>query len=179
MMAFEYDFVQKPSGDHFCPVCTDLLTDPFLIIQCGHHLCGTCRDRLIASRKKECPVCRVPHCLQGAAPNLHMKRQVDSLMVHCEHHSKGCTWTGELRNLQEHLNPARRKCDYVLVKCSFGCGQQVRSGEMKVHNTSRVSASSDQSRASTVASTINAITSMRSTTQNACSSLWTVRTNAK
>ena len=134
-MAVEYHFVQTPSVDHFCPICTDPLTDPFLIIKCGHHLCRTCRDRLIASREKDCPVCRVPDCLQGAAPNLHMKRLVDSLTVHCEHHSKGCTWTGELRNLQEHLDPARRKCDYVLVTCSFGCGQQVRSGEMKKHKT--------------------------------------------
>ena len=127
---------QTPSEDHFCPICTEPLIDPFLTIQCGHHLCGTCRDRLIAIRRMECPTCREPDCLQGAAPNLHMKRLVNSLMVHCEHHSKGCTWTGELRNLQEHLDPARRECDYVLVTCSFGCGEQVRSGKMKKHKTS-------------------------------------------
>ena len=55
-MSTEYHFVQTPSEDHFCPVCTDPLT-------------------------------------------------------------------------------VRRKCDHVLVKCSFGCGQQVRSGEMKKHKT--------------------------------------------
>ena len=138
-MSTEYHFVQTPSEDHFCPICTNLLFDPFLITQCGHHLCDTCREScMMIFSRNECPVCRKPYNLyRDTVPNLHMKRLVDSLMVHCEHHSKGCTWTGELLNLQEHLDPARRKCDYVLVMCSFGCGQQVRSGEMEKHKTNR------------------------------------------
>ena len=33
----------------------------------------------------------------------------------------------------ESLDPVERKCEYLLLPCSFGCGQRVRSSAMKHH----------------------------------------------
>ena len=41
--AMAFHFVNEPNGDLFCPVCTDLLTEPFLT-RCGHYICRMCHD---------------------------------------------------------------------------------------------------------------------------------------
>ena len=85
LLESDLQFVTKPSQDYFCPVCTELLTDPQLS-DCGHHLCGSCRDRLLAGNKAECPECREPDLLKSARLNKHLQRQVKDLMVYCSHH---------------------------------------------------------------------------------------------
>ena len=66
-----------------------------------------------------------------------LQRLVYDLMVRCKHHKEGCKWKGELRNLPEHLDPERRRrCHFVLIPCSFGCDEHVRSGAMKEHKKS-------------------------------------------
>ena len=52
-------------------------------------------------------------------------------MVRCKHHEEGCKWEGELRNLPEHLDPMKRKCGYISILCSFGCGELVQSNMIK------------------------------------------------
>ena len=133
----DFIFVNEPPQDYLCPVCAELLTEPFLNLNCGHHICRTCRGRLLASRKTECPVCRKPNSLEDARLNLHFQRLVYDLMVYCKHHEEGCKWKGELRSLQEHLDPVWRQCDFVLIPCSFGCGEHVRSGAIKEHKHSQ------------------------------------------
>ena len=135
LLGSDLQFVTKPSRDYFCPVCTEILTDPQLS-DCGHHLCGRCRDRLLAGNKAECPECREPDVLKSARLNKHLQRQVKDLAVYCIHHEEGCKWKGELSNLREHLDPANRHCGYVRVPCSFQCGELVRSGAVKEHKRS-------------------------------------------
>ena len=54
-MDSEVDFVVAPPEDRFCPVCTELLTEPFLS-DCGHHVCRECHERIMATRNTRCPV---------------------------------------------------------------------------------------------------------------------------
>ena len=122
-------FLSKPPSDHLCPVCTEALTEPYLT-DCGHHLCYTCRGRLLASGKAECPECLQHNVLADARLNKHLQRQVNSLKVRCQHHEIGCQWVGELMYLQEHLD---RKCVFFLHPCPLGCGEYIRSSAMKDH----------------------------------------------
>lgn len=46
------------------------------------------------------------------------RREVMSLCVKCNNYRQGCLWTGEWRNLQDHLNI----CDFIYVRCQYGCG---------------------------------------------------------
>ena len=97
-------FLSEPPPDHFCPVCMEALIEPYLT-DCGHHFCYTCRGRLLASGKSGCPECCEQDFLTDARLNKHLQRQVNSLKVRCQHHEVGCQWVGELRYLQEHLDP--------------------------------------------------------------------------
>ena len=124
-MDSEFDFVVAPPQDRFCPVCTELLTEPFLS-DCGNHVCRECRRRIMASGKTKCPTCQEPNfsdVLKTARLNKHLQREIYDLKVH---HKARCQWVGELRDLKDHLDPDKRKCKYLHpLPCSFGCGQRV------------------------------------------------------
>ena len=113
-----YHFVTEPPENRFCPVCLELLFDPFLS-DCGHHLCRQCYTRLLTD-SNECPECREPDVLSSARLNKFLQREINDIKVRCQHHREGCKWTGEVRDLQNHLDPDKRKCDYILLPCSFG-----------------------------------------------------------
>ena len=45
--------------------------------------------------------------------------------MYCPHKSLGCTWTGELRSLEEHLVKDidnKKGCPFTELQCSNGCG---------------------------------------------------------
>ena len=53
------------------------------------------------------------------------KHSVRDLKVFCPHKLLGCTWTGELRSLDEHLVKDidnKRGCPFTELQCSNGCG---------------------------------------------------------
>ena len=133
------DFVVAPPQDRFCPVCTELLTEPFLS-DCGHHVCRACHKRIMATRKTKCPTCQEPNVLKTARLNKHLQREIYDLKVRCQNktgNKRGCQWIGELRELEDHLNPAKKRCKHIPLVCSFGCGEQVPSGDMKDHKKHR------------------------------------------
>ena len=125
-------YLNEPDKDLLCSACTDPLTEPYLT-DCGHHICHTCRGRLLACGKPECPKCCEQDVLTDARLNKHLQRQVNSLKVRCQHHEVGCQWVGELRYLQEHLDPVMRKCGFILLACPLDCGERIRSCAMKDH----------------------------------------------
>ena len=131
-------FVNEPSNDHLCPICVEPLIQPFLT-DCGHYLCYTCRGRLLASGRDQCPECREPNGAKDARLNKHLQRQVNSLKVRCRHHEVGCQWVGELMYLKEHLDPLLRRCGFILLVCPLGCGERVRSSAMEEHIRSNCS----------------------------------------
>ena len=98
--------------EHSCPVCAGLLTVPFLT-DCGHHVCGACLDKLLATNKNDCPVCRETNVLSDARLNRSFQRRVNSLKVRCQYHDEGCEWVGGVRDLQKHLDPEKGNCSYV------------------------------------------------------------------
>ena len=120
-----FEFVDEPDSDYFCPVCQDLLTEPFQL-ECGHQLCRICRDRLLSSNKTECPTCRDSDALSNAHFDKFLKRKVSSVRIHCQHHKEGCEWVGEVRDLQYHF-------DHNVVACPFGCGKRSCQVVIKKH----------------------------------------------
>ena len=43
------------------------------------------------------------------------QRKVNSLKVRCSDYKEGCEWVGELRDLHDHLDPAKGRCAALLV----------------------------------------------------------------
>ena len=123
---------QETDINYQCPVCTEPLTEPYLSLECGHHLCQQCRDRLLSYGKSECPSCRQPDAFKGANAVLdkNLQRNVKSLKVRCSDYKEGCEWVGQLRDLHDHLDPAKGQCG---IPCPFGCGKFTHSSEMREH----------------------------------------------
>ena len=116
--------------DYQCPICREPLAEPYLSIECGHHLCRQCRDHLLSIDKTGCPTCREPDVLMNAVLDKNVQRKVKCLKVRCSDYKEGCKWVGKLGDLHDHLDPAKRRCG---IACPFGCSKFGHSSEMKEH----------------------------------------------
>ena len=107
-----------------CPICLLVLREPFQVTCCGYSFCRPCIERILID-KKACPTCNVANF--SNFPNKGLHRSLCSFRVRCVHHKRGCEWTGELRELDEHLNlnPEAGKqligCKFVAVTCTHCC----------------------------------------------------------
>ena len=129
VMDSDYDFVEKPSEDFFCPVSLALLLKPYLTVCCGNHLSEETYQQLQENRKS-CPLCNEKG-FQAVKDKYH-RRKVMSLKVRCPHKAKDCKWEGELGSLEQHLS-ADGECGYVDVDCPYACGENVQRRNMKEH----------------------------------------------
>lgn len=95
----EYDFVEQPPKDFFCPVTFDLLLEPCQTTCCGNHLSERASARL-KSENKPCPVCKEPQL--ATMPDKYHQRKVRAVQVRCPHSPNGCEWVGEVGGLEQH-----------------------------------------------------------------------------
>ena len=130
----EYDFVEQPPEDFFCPVTFAVLLEPYQTQCCANHLSQEAYQRL---QGQPCPVCREEN-LATTKDNYH-KRRVLSLKVRCPHKAEGCQWQGELRSLEQHLNTnsSAGECGYVDVDCPYACGERVQRRSLEEHKSQR------------------------------------------
>ena len=124
---YDCDFVESPADDLLCKICHYPARDPRQTNECcGQTFCAMCLDKYMESKildNKQCPYCKtVPFTFMRDA---RTKRYVGDLKVFCPHKSLGCTWTGELRSLEEHVVKDidnKRGCPFTELQCSNGCG---------------------------------------------------------
>lgn len=118
-----YEFVQQPSRDFDCPICLEILKEPFLTACCGNHFCKPCVD---ATKKTgdHCPLCK--EAMSGIIDK-KIQRQINELQIYCLNRNNGCTWMGELGSQEKHLSVEETKgeCKYVLLPCPLNCGQHL------------------------------------------------------
>ena len=108
----EYDFLERPSQDFFCPVSLELLLEPQLTSCCGHHLSLEAVSRLGIGRKP-CPMCNGRSW--STIHDKYHRRKVHELPVRCWHKKNGCDWVGELNELEKH----GASCEYFLWRCRY------------------------------------------------------------
>ena len=126
MAGFECEFIEKPPNavQSECPICLLVLREPYQATCCGNSFCRQCADRAKA-RNQVCPTCNDRNF--NLFHNLGLQRSLYDFQVYCTHKSKGCEWTGELRELDNHLNsdpPADESlqgCSFTLIKCPLNC----------------------------------------------------------
>ena len=80
-------------------------------------------------------MCREPDVLTNAVLEKYHQRAVKSLKVRCSYYKKGCEWVGELRDLHDHIDPAKGEC---VIACPFPClfcnSRFGRVSEMREHS---------------------------------------------
>ena len=139
---FECDFVEKPPTtfpQFVCPICLLVLREPYQATCCGKSFCKECIHRIKAANQA-CPTCKEKKF--DLFPNKGLQQPLYDFRVYCMHKSKGCEWTGELREFDNHLNsdpPADKSfqgCPYTLIKCPLdcaGCEKGVYRKDIKSH----------------------------------------------
>ena len=130
----DYDFVEQPPEEYFCPVSFAVLFEPYQTQCCGNLLSKESYDRL---RGQPCPVCREEN-LTANKDKFH-RRKVATLKVRCPHKAEGCEWEGELGSLEQHLSTSSSKqlcaeeCQYVDVDCPHSCGERFKRHALQLH----------------------------------------------
>ena len=122
---FEVEFVDSPKElQTECPVCLQVLCEPYQATCCGYSYCKSCIQRL-KNNGHRCPTCNESE--YDVFPDKRLQRSLYGFRVRCSHESEGCKWVGELGELDRHLNANPRPeshlsgCDFVKVKC-ITCG---------------------------------------------------------
>ena len=102
-----------------CAICVLKLRDPQQVSCCGKSFCDPCIKRH-QLRSQQCPTCNSPFTTFA---NKGLKQSLMQLHVYCTHHGDGCGWTGELGQLDQHLNENSAPggdghgCPFAEVKC--------------------------------------------------------------
>ena len=119
---FECEFVERPPDilQSDCPVCLLIIREPKQVTCCGYSFCRACIERVVAS-KKPCPTCNEAEF--DVFPDKRLQRSLYQFRVRCEHQKEGCEWSGELGQLDKHLNenPGLGNqldgCEFTRVAC--------------------------------------------------------------
>ena len=129
----EIQFVDFPLKDWNCPVCLELLKDPFLTECCGHHFCDRCINN-VKQQQNVCPMCKA-YPIKGIIDK-RFKREISEAQVYCPLQPQGCEWTGEYGNLSTHLSVGKQdgQCKHVVVSCpNNNCNMKFRRHDIKRH----------------------------------------------
>ena len=125
---YDCEFVDPPQSAFQvdCGLCLSKLRDPQQVTCCGKSFCDLCIKRIVELGKR-CPACNYsPFTPSTIFPNKGLKQSLMQLHVYCTHHRGdgcGCEWTGELGQLDQHLNekftPGNEGdgCAFVKIKC--------------------------------------------------------------
>ena len=134
---YDCEFVETPPKvvQSECPVCLQIIQEPYQADCCGYAFCQECIKRIKANSKR-CPCCMAEQF--NTFEDKRLKRTLYAFKVYCTNKRQGCQWEGELRQLDDHLNstPSREKqqegCQFTLIKCIYGSGLFQRS-DIQVH----------------------------------------------
>ena len=136
------EFIEKPPKgvQSECPICLLVLREPYQATCCGKSFCKECIER-VQLNNLPCPTCNEVEKFK-LFHNLGLQQSLYDIHVNCTHSSKGCEWTGELRELNSHLNsnPLADKpltgCPFTIIECPLncaGCEKGIHRKDMKSH----------------------------------------------
>ena len=94
---------------------------------CGSHVCLQCATTLKQMSKSCHHGCRT--CPLRTTEDKNFSHQMLSWEVHCYRSRAGCTWTGELCQLEMHIE---KNCAKILVKC-FYYNEYLYLGDIEEH----------------------------------------------
>ena len=142
-VGFDCEFLERPPEylQNECPVCLLILRNPHQVTCCGKSFCQACIKR-VQLGGKPCPCCKQDNF--NDFHNKGLQQPLYGFKVYCSNKEDGCDWTGELGQLDKHLNfneilpdkDHNRGCKFVKVKCSY-CSETVSQKEL-VHHKNEV-----------------------------------------
>ena len=102
------NFLGEVADIYRCIVCHLVLKEPVLFVECGHRLCKSCLQSLSNYAREHNNPILCPHDRKEVDPekvvyDLGVGRTVLDLHVYCNNNKEGCAWSGELRQLDDHV----------------------------------------------------------------------------
>lgn len=118
---FDCQFVEVPpkSVQSECPVCLQILRDPYQATCSGYAFCKQCID-CVERNNKPCPCCNKQF---NKFEDKRLRKSLYDSKMHYSSSKQGCEWVGELRDLDNHLNsnppPTNQLqgCKFSQIKC--------------------------------------------------------------
>ena len=121
----DYNFVEQPDQDCYCPVSLEILLEPHQTLCCGHHISQEAANRL-TREGKHCPMCKSENL--ATHEDKYFKRSIiNKLKVRCPHKKSGCDWVGELGDLNLHsISCPKRpwKCQHCDFETTYEVGMK-------------------------------------------------------
>ena len=139
LAGFDIEFVEQPpkAVQIECPVCLQILREPYQAPCCGYSFCKLCIEKVKADNMP-CPTCKEENFVTFYDKRL--QRSLSELHVYCSHKQEGCEWKGELGQFNNHLNlspqPDKRLegCGYSEIECIY-CSELITRCNINVHQT--------------------------------------------
>jgi len=112
------NFIEEVADYFKCVLCKLVLKNPMYMVECAHRMCAQCLNNLRAHSNHNRAPLRCP--CNGQVIDADkvfadevLWRAVLDLKVRCNYVRVGCSWTGELRSLQGHMET---QCMITLMK---------------------------------------------------------------
>ena len=119
---YDCEFVERPKElETDCPICLQILRDPFQVSCCGHSFCQSC-IKCVQADKKSCPTCNEADF--SVFPDKRLRRSLYAFQVRCVHQKSGCEWIGELEVLA--AVGTRNICKFTANKLSTQFWAQIQ-----------------------------------------------------
>ena len=126
---YSCEFVHPVSEDlqTECSICLQVLRNPHMVDCCCHRFCRHC-----ISRVNKCPLCNSN--FTSTLADKQLERTLNQKRVYCPDKDKGCTWTGELSSLDQHLDVKERlkSCQFLQLKCKY-CTRSFYKSQIEEH----------------------------------------------
>jgi len=136
-IGYECELVGPAKDDLVCKICHLPAREACRTNCCGQIFCTACIATYTSSdgHTDHCPYCRnqeyhvfldekTDHCVLG-------------LKVYCPNKVQGCTWVGELRDMERHLDKSEDGndscCQFVEVQCRYLCGKTMQRISLLEH----------------------------------------------
>ena len=126
------EFVDPPPSDCYCPMCGEVLQEPMLTNCCGSHFCKACVEPSLQAGKP-CPNRDCNETEYLCIVDKPKRKKILELDVICPLKGRGCNWIGEVGSLEKHLDPLQEGCEYIDVKCTNQCGEEMERYELVDH----------------------------------------------
>ena len=124
---YDFHFVDPgPTDDQKCPICFLVARDAYQVNCCGQIFCHNCLMKH-KQYSRWCPLCR-ENIGNRYFKDTKSNRNIKNLKVYCTFKDEGCSWNGELRQINDHS----QNCCYRKVNC-IKCDATVKQIDLETH----------------------------------------------